>query len=95
MSYEASEAEGAAARPSEEAAEIDLAFVDDLTAANNFKTFLIGRGIEVPDRILEGLGEFTYKYDGNIECFRASVTKKYGPKFGPRIGSLFSGKASS
>jgi len=95
MSYQPDEAERAGARPDEEAAEIDLAFVDDLTAANNFKTFLIGRGIEVPDRILEGLGEFTYKYDGNIESFRSAVTKKYGRKPGPRIGALFAGKASS
>jgi len=95
MSYQPSEAERAGARPDEEPTERDLTFVDDLTAANNFKTFLIGRGIEVPERILEGLGEFTFKYDGNIEGFRASVTKKYGPKFGPRLGSLFAGKASS
>jgi hypothetical protein len=95
MSHEPSEAGAAGARAREEKAGIDLTFVDDLTAASNFKAFLIGRGIEVPDKILEGLGEFSYKYDEDIEGFRASIADKYGKRPGPGIGSLFSRKASS
>ncbi|MFL6856408.1 MAG: hypothetical protein ACJ8EB_00710 [Allosphingosinicella sp.] len=60
----------------EEAAEAgfaDAGFTDDLIAANNFKTFLVGRGIEVPNELLSGLGEFVSRYHDDIRAHRGYV----------------------
>lgn len=56
-----------------EAGFADPGFTDDLIAANNFKTFLVGRGIEVPEKLLAGLGGFVSRYDEDIRAFREYV----------------------
>lgn len=40
-------------------AEMTIQYLDDLEAANRFKTFLLGTGVEVPSEVLEGLARLT------------------------------------
>jgi hypothetical protein len=40
-------------------AEMTIQYLDDLEAANRFKTFLLGTGVEVPSEVLEGLAQLT------------------------------------
>lgn len=42
--------------------DVEQQFTDDLVAANRFKAFLIGRGIEVPREVTEGLAKLVAKY---------------------------------
>lgn len=44
----------------------DATFIDDLVAANRFKVFLVGRGIEVPSDVLLGLGRLTSEFQDDL-----------------------------
>jgi hypothetical protein len=44
-------------------------FVDDLVAANRFKTFLIVQGANVPLPVLERLGSLSERFEAQIETF--------------------------
>lgn len=50
--------------------ETDSQFVDDLVAANRFKTFLVGRGVDVPERVLEGLGGLMTQFKDSVKTFQ-------------------------
>lgn len=50
--------------------ETDSQFIDDLVAANRFKTFLVGRGVDVPERVLEGLGGLMTHFKDDVEAFK-------------------------
>lgn len=45
----------------------DDLFVDDLVAANRFKNFLIGRGVDVPADVINGLSELVTAFNPDIE----------------------------
>jgi hypothetical protein len=50
----------------------DPLFVDDLVAAIRFKTFLLSRGEDVPDRVSEGMSRLVAAFRIDIEKHLAS-----------------------
>lgn len=56
--------------------DVEQQFTDDLIAANRFKTFLIGRGIEVPKEVTEGLAKLVAKYLDDQKTVAAELPKK-------------------
>jgi hypothetical protein len=46
-------------------------FLDDLSAANRCKTFLVGVGAGVPNDVLKGLGALTSAFSGDLAIYEA------------------------
>jgi hypothetical protein len=44
----------------------DQAFIDDLVAADRFKSFLVGRGVDIPKDVLEGLAALSTVFADDI-----------------------------
>ncbi len=61
----------------------DAAFIDDLIAANRFKTFLVGTGVLVPVDVLQGLSrlmsEFADDIEGPLSRRARGAADKYDP----------------
>jgi hypothetical protein len=56
--------------------EWDRQFVDDLVAANRFKTFLVARGAPVPKEVLKGLGDLSSDFSPDIDRFIEDVKER-------------------
>jgi hypothetical protein len=50
----------------------DYQFLDDLSAASRFKTFLVGTGAKVPDDILKGLATLVAVFSDDLSEFENS-----------------------
>ena len=53
----------------------DDLFVDDLVAANRFKNFLIGRGVDVPADVINGLSELISAFNTDIERHHGKIPR--------------------
>jgi hypothetical protein len=51
-------------------------FIDDLVAANRFKTFLVAQGANVSPHVLEQLGEMSERFAPEIDDFIWSERKR-------------------
>ena len=56
--------------------EPDPIFLDDLIAANHFKTFLVGRGIDLPTEVTDGLSLLIATFQNDIGWYRATEEKQ-------------------
>lgn len=54
---------------SSESGDCDAKFLDDLVAAIRLKACLIGRGVEVDDKILDELAEFHSQFSDEITAY--------------------------
>jgi hypothetical protein len=54
------------------ASQTDEQFIDDLVAANRFKTFLVGRGADVPPEVSKGLAQLVSQFADEIAEFDQS-----------------------
>ena len=73
----------------DECLEPDWTFADDLIAASNFKTFLVGRGVEVPGKVLSGIGDLLSRYDTDVRAYREHVKSEHQPsRFWHRLTRL-------
>jgi len=50
--------------------ESDPTFLDDLIAANHFKTFLLGRGIDLPPELMTGLNVLMTAFQDDVAMYR-------------------------
>src|SRR4051794_20021035 len=70
----------------------DAKFIDDLIAANSFKSFLIGIGEDIPNEVLQGLSELVTYFNEDIREFQIlgfnEYTKIAGENRTPEAGSV-------
>jgi hypothetical protein len=67
--------------------ESDGQFIDNLVAADRFKTFLVGRGVEVPFGVSQGISELVSAFAHEI-ARAEELVKEEGvvPRRGRRVG---------
>jgi hypothetical protein len=53
--------------------QVDTQFIDNLVAADRFKTFLVGRGVEVPFGVSRGISELVSAFASDIAKARGDV----------------------
>lgn len=51
-------------------------FIDDLIAANQFKTFLVSQGVEVEGEVLHGLAHISEKHQREMDFFVREERKR-------------------
>lgn len=49
----------------------DESFLSDLVAAERFKSFLVGRGVAVPDDVIDGLSRLSNRFQSDLTEVRA------------------------
>jgi hypothetical protein len=49
----------------------DVQFMDDLSAANRFKSFLVGAGAGVPSDVLRGLGALSSAFSDDVSKYES------------------------